>query len=163
MTKSFRLMTALALTVPLAPSALAAPQPHAGTAVLTNEQIPWHAAPADFPHGVEIAHVYGTPSQAGPFVIRVRMPAHSWIAPHTHNMDETLSVLDGHFTHSVGADKATATTQDLGPGGFVHLPKNTPHALRTGDSPVTMEISGIGPFGMTYLNPADDPSKTPAK
>ncbi|MFT8421111.1 MAG: cupin domain-containing protein [Gluconacetobacter sp.] len=127
--------------------------------VLTQQDIRWQAAPADFPKGIEIAYVYGNVAQPGPFVIRVKMPPHAQIAPHTHNMDETLTVLAGHFTHYIGKSFTGAQANELATGGFVHLPRETPHALRTADASVIMEISGVAPFGMTYVNPGDDPSK----
>ncbi|MBB2166445.1 cupin domain-containing protein, partial [Gluconacetobacter sp. 1b LMG 1731] len=87
--------------------------------VLTPQDIRWQAAPADFPKGVEIAYVYGNVAQPGPFVIRVKMPAHAQIAPHTHNMDETLTVLAGHFTHYIGKSFTGAQANELATGGFV--------------------------------------------
>lgn len=149
------------LALPIVAGLAAAGSAHADDAsiVLTQEDIKWVAPPADFPKGVEIAYVYGKVSAPGPFVIRVRMPAHAQIAPHTHNMDETLTVLSGRFTHFIGRSFTDARRDELAAGGFVHLPKDTPHALRTADSPVVMEISGVGPFGMTYVDPADDPSR----
>ncbi|GAA4502432.1 cupin domain-containing protein [Gluconacetobacter tumulicola] len=149
------------LALPILAGLVAAGSAHADDAsiVLTQEQVRWVAAPADFPKHVEIAYVYGNASAPGPFVIRVRMPAHAQIAPHTHNMDETLTVLSGRFTHFIGRSFTGAREDALAAGGFVHLPKGTPHALRTADSPVVVEVSGVGPFGMTYVNPADDPSR----
>ncbi|MBB2205451.1 cupin domain-containing protein [Gluconacetobacter takamatsuzukensis] len=155
---SRRTLLALSIAAGLAGVAPAARADDAAV-IYTPAEIHWVAAPADFPKGVEIAYVYGKVDRPGPFVIRVRMPAHAQIAPHTHNMDETLTVLSGHFTHFVGDSFADAQKNELGAGGFVHLPKDTPHALRTANGPVVMEISGVGPFGMTYVNPADDPSK----
>lgn len=153
------------LALPIVAGLAAAGAAHADDAsddasiVLTQEQIRWVAAPADFPKGIEISYVYGKVSAPGPFVIRVRMPAHAQVAPHTHNMDETLTVLSGRVTHFIGRSFTDARRDELAAGGFVHLPKDTPHALRTDASPVVMEISGVGPFGMTYVNPADDPSR----
>ncbi|MBS0979603.1 MULTISPECIES: cupin domain-containing protein [Acetobacter] len=126
--------------------------------VLDTAQIPWQPAPADFPSGIKISYVYGNPAHKGPFVIRVWMPPHSAIAPHTHSMDETLTVVSGQFTHYVGKTYDTSETKELTAGGFVHLPKNIPHALRTTDHEAIVEVVGVGPFGMTYVNPKDNPA-----
>ncbi|MBO1358722.1 cupin domain-containing protein [Acetobacter sacchari] len=133
--------------------------------VLTPRQITWAAAPADFPKGVKISYVFGDVSAAGPFVIRVEMPPHTTIAPHVHNMDEMLTVISGHFTHFVGKTLDGGEKEELAAGSFLHLPQGVPHALRTGASPTVVQVSGVGPFGMTYVNPADNPANAsiPAK
>jgi len=35
----------------------------------------------------------------------------------------------------------------------------TPHFAYTTDEPVEIQLHGVGPWGITYLNPADDPRK----
>ena len=44
-------------------------------------------------------------------------------------------------------------------GGYLHLPKDTHHYEWTDDDTV-IQLSGIGPVGMTYLDPANDPRKS---
>ena len=34
-----------------------------------------------------------------------------------------------------------------------------PHSLWTKDQPAVIQVNGTGPFGLNYVNPADDPSK----
>jgi hypothetical protein len=43
-------------------------------------------------------------------------------------------------------------------GGYLHLPKNTHHYEWSTEDTV-IQLSGIGPVGMTYLDPSDDPRK----
>ena len=45
------------------------------------------------------------------------------------------------------------------PGGFVYLPANMPHSVWTADTEFIVQVTGTGPFGLNYVNPADDPSK----
>jgi hypothetical protein len=33
-----------------------------------------------------------------------------------------------------------------------------PHSLWTGTSAAEIQVNGTGPFGLHYINPADDPS-----
>lgn len=40
--------------------------------------------------------------------------------------------------------------------GFVHLPVNMGHALKAGDMGAILQVSGVAPFGMTYINSKDD-------
>ena len=35
-----------------------------------------------------------------------------------------------------------------------------PHALWTTDEPVELQVNGSGPFGLNYIDPADDPSRS---
>lgn len=73
-------------------------------------------------------------------------------------MDETLSVISGTFTHYIGKTYANSEQKILTAGGFVHLPRDIPHALRADDHEAVVQVSGVGPFGMTYVDPNDDPS-----
>ena len=43
-------------------------------------------------------------------------------------------------------------------GGYLHLPKNT-HHYEWNTEDTVIQLSGIGPVGMTYLDPSDDPRK----
>jgi hypothetical protein len=44
-------------------------------------------------------------------------------------------------------------------GGFIGLPAKMNHFAWTTEATV-VEIASMGPFGMTYVNATDDPSKT---
>ena len=39
------------------------------------------------------------------------------------------------------------------------LPANMPHSVWTADTEFIVQVTGTGPFGLNYVNPADDPSK----
>ena len=43
-------------------------------------------------------------------------------------------------------------------GAYHHLPGKTHHFAYT-KGPAVVQINGQGPFDITYINPADDPSK----
>ena len=59
-------------------------------------------------------------------------PAATAAPPHVHHgHDETFYVVEGSFEFAVGEH-----LQVLGPGGFVYVPRETPHAFRNaGDAP----------------------------
>jgi hypothetical protein len=52
-----------------------------------------------------------------------------------------------------------ARGEGLKTGGYLHLPKNT-HHYEWNTEDTVIQLSGMGPVGMTYLNPADDPQKS---
>jgi hypothetical protein len=53
-------------------------------------------------------------------------------------------------------DKAAMT--DLPAGGYALLPAEMRHYAMA-KTAATVQVSGQGPFTLTYVNPADDPSK----
>lgn len=120
----------------------------------------WTQGPPDLPKGTMISLLMGDPSKPGPFVLRVLFPANTIIAPHTHSKPETVTVLSGDIYHEHGATLDKTKGEELHTGGFVYLPENMPHALWTTGAPVEIQVSGSGPFGLNYVNPKDDPSKS---
>jgi hypothetical protein len=78
-------------------------------------------------------------------------------APHTHNLDEMLTIISGNLDHYTGPKMNPSEGLHMEAGGFVHLPVNMGHALKAGDSGAILQVSGVGPFGMTYVDPKDDP------
>lgn len=129
------------------------------TLVPSARKVVWKAGPPSFPKAVKYAVLYGDPAKEGPFAIRAMMPPHALFPLHTHSMNEILTVISGHFTHYVGQDKQHLQSKTMAAGGFLVLPKGTGHALQTNDSAAVVEVVGNGPFGMTYVDPSDDPSK----
>ena len=122
------------------------------------DNLKWTDAPPVLPKGAQIAVLYGDPGKPGPFVFRLKFPAGYKVAPHIHPNDYNLTVLSGTIYLGMGDKFDPARGQALNTGGFLHLPKRTHHYEWSTDETV-IELSGIGPVGMTYLNPADDPRK----
>jgi quercetin dioxygenase-like cupin family protein len=116
--------------------------------------------PASLPKGTRISNLLGDPSKPGPFVLRLIFPAHTDIMPHTHATPETVTILSGTIYHEHGPSLVRARGTRLAEGGFVYLPQGMPHSLWTTDEPATIQVSGTGPFGLHYVNPADDPSRS---
>ena len=119
----------------------------------------WQSAPASLPKGMTITMLSGDPAKPGPFTIRLTMPANTVIAPHTHAQDENVTVISGDFFHGHEATVDKSRGTEVHTGGFVFLPANHVHSLWTTAEPAVIQVTGTGPFGVNYLNPADDPSK----
>src|SRR5512140_198291 len=66
--------------------------------------IKWGPAPPGLPLGMQAAVISGDPSNAGPYVLRAKMPAGYIIMPHTHPTDENVTVLSG-TAHIAMGDK----------------------------------------------------------
>ena len=86
-------------------------------------------------------------------------PPNTVIAPHTHKTAENLTIISGVLFHEMG-DKLDKNAGDkLSSSGFVYLPGGMPHSVWTTTEPAVIQVTGTGPFGLDYVNPADDPSR----
>lgn len=121
--------------------------------------VQWAPAPPSLPKGTKLSVLAGDPAQPGPFVLRVLFPANTTVAPHTHATTENLTVLSGSIVHGMGETLDRARGQPLAAGGFVYLPGGMPHSVWTTAEPAEVQVTGTGPFGLNYVNPADDPSR----
>ena len=106
-----------------------------------------------------ITMLQGDPAKPGPFTLRLTMPANTVIAPHTHAQDESVTVISGDFYHGHENTVDRSKGTEVHTGGFVFLPADHVHSLWTGSEPAVIQVTGTGPFGVQYINPADDPSK----
>ena len=70
--------------------------------VATPASIKWGAAPAILPPGAKAAVLEGDPSQAGPFALRLWLPAGYTIPPHFHSVPEHVTVVQGVFLVGMG-------------------------------------------------------------
>ena len=116
----------------------------------------WGGAPPGMPAGGRFTVVSGDPSQPGPFVMRAELPAGYHIGPHWHPTTENVTVLSGTITMNMGDKDDPATRQDVGAGGYVALPAEARHSFAT-KTPAAIQVHGMGPFGITYVNASDDP------
>ena len=127
----------------------------------TASEIKWGEPPPVFEKGASFAVVAGDPSKPGIYVVRLKMPAGYKIAPHWHPTDEHVTVISGTFALGMGDKFDEKTMKVLPSGGYALLPADMRHfALAKTDS--TVQVHGMGPFALTYVNPADDPSKRAA-
>jgi hypothetical protein len=128
---------------------------------LNTADIKWGDAPPNLPKGAQLAVMSGDPSKKAPFTIRLKMPAGYKILPHWHTQDENLTVLSGAFALHMG-DAMDAPAHELTAGAYHFLPGKMHHAAET-KAETILQLHGMGPFDIHYLNPADDPSKSAQK
>ncbi|MFL5269499.1 MAG: cupin domain-containing protein [Stellaceae bacterium] len=127
--------------------------------IAQQDSLKWAAAPPVLPKGAQIAALYGDPDKAEPFVFRLKFPAGYKVAAHMHPNDYDVTVLSGTMYLGMGDKFDPARGAGLNAGGYLHLPKGMHHYEWTNEDTV-IQLSGVGPVGMTYLNPADDPRKS---
>lgn len=125
--------------------------------VLT-EDIDWQPFPS-FPPLARLAVVVGDPTKPGMYTIRVKLPAGVKLMPHRHPEDRVYTVISGVFYIGRGEQFDAEKLHAYPPGAVVVLPGDTPHPhfhwAKSGE--YVTQVSALGPLGLEYLDPADDP------
>ena len=121
-----------------------------------SEDIDWKPFAA-FPPSVRLAVVVGRPSEAGPYTIRVRVPHGVKIMPHRHPEDRVYTVMSGVFYIGLGDQFDADKLQAYPPGSVIVLPGNTSHFHWAKSSEYITQVTAIGPLGLEYISPKDDP------
>ena len=130
-----------------------------GHTIVRPQDIKWGPAPAILPPGAEAALLSGDPDKEGVFVLRLKFPAGYRVAPHTHPVDEIVTLISGTFYKGMGETADPGNTEVLPAGSFFALPPGMAHFTYF-DEETVIQITTNGPWGLTYVNPADDPQKT---
>jgi hypothetical protein len=153
-----------AFVLAVSPARLAG-QPSTETAHATDlglyapEKIEWKAGPPSLPAGAKMAVLEGDPTKEGPFVMRLQAPDAYHVPPHTHPKTERVTVISGTMFLAMGEnlDRSAAKTLPAGTYGF--WPAGMKHAAWF-DAGTVIQIHGVGPWQINYVNPADDPRTT---
>ena len=117
----------------------------------------WNAVPS-LPAGAQITVIEGPMNQAAPFTVRIKFPANYRLPAHTHPAVERVTVLSGTFHMGMGPKLDQSKTQAVRPGDIMIMDPGTVHFAWT-DAETVVQLHGTGPWGITYVNPADDPRK----
>jgi len=126
------------------------------TVTLNAHDMQWGPAPPDLPKGAQLSVLHGDPTKPGSFAMRLKAPDGYKIPPHWHTRDEELTIISGTLILHMG-DTMTADPHTLDVGAYHFLPGKMHHAAETKGETV-VQITGMGPFDIHYLNPADNPN-----
>ena len=118
----------------------------------------WQAVPS-LPKGAQLAAIEGPMNEAVPFTIRLKFPADYRIPAHWHPAVERVTVLSGEFHMGVGDRLDEKKGHPLGVGDVMLLQPKTNHFAYTTTMEAVVQLHGTGPWGITYVNPDDDPRK----
>src|SRR3984893_16168108 len=128
-----------------------APEPFIGTP----DKIKW----VPFAPGVEYGPVHGNCDKAGaPCVFQLRLVDGAKFPPHWHPVDENVTVLSGTFLAGMGDSYDESKLMSLPPGTFVFMPRRMHHFAGAKGATI-VQVHGVGPFKINYVNPDDDPTK----
>ena len=125
--------------------------------VSTPDTLKWMEPPV-LP-GSRMAVVQGDPSKEGLFVYRLKMPGNYKIPPHLHKASENVTVLSGSFFMGMGEKFDQGSGKELPVGGFASIPPDHPHYAWAGPQETIVQVHGVGPTDLRFVNPADDPRK----
>ena len=122
------------------------------------DQIKFGPVPPALPPGAQLAVLEGDPmGSSGDFTIRLKMPDGYRIAPHWHPKRENVTVVSGSFKVGMGDSFDVSKMGVFPAGSFAYLDPSMHHyAMAVGETVV--QIHGMAPFQINYVNPGDDPS-----
>ena len=150
--------TAFALGLLFTTPALATDHNMAGHISIIPSEIQWVDAPSMGPN-VKLAILEGDPKLAQPFTFRVKFPPNFKVAPHTHPVYERVTVIAGTFSLGIGAKFDASKARAFPTGGVAIMPPGMPMFAYASNEETIIQIHGTGPWGITYINPEDNPSK----
>jgi len=130
----------------------------AATGVMrTPEQIEW----VDNPRvpGLGLAKIVGDAKKPGPFVHRVKFPQGRVVQAHSHPDDRTYTVLSGTWYIGWGENYDPEKLTALPAGSFYTEPAGIPHFITTPDGEAVVQVTGIGPTAVHYVDPEHAPKK----
>jgi quercetin dioxygenase-like cupin family protein len=109
----------------------------------------------------DVEILYGDPEVAGePFVMRIRELPGGIVPPHSHPVDEHITVVQGTWYFALGEEFKSEALQELKAGSYAFAPKGS---TMFGYSPAgaIVQVHGVGPFrihwhdGVHTLDDAD--------
>jgi quercetin dioxygenase-like cupin family protein len=152
-----RILFLATFSVAVALLAAAFPDEPAGFVQVLPSGIKW--IPSPVVPGTYRAVLLGNPDEAGPFVMRVKVPAGTRIMPHTHREDRVYTVLAGEWKLGFGEKFDSGKLMSFPAGSVYRLPANVRHFQATGQSEAIVQINAIGPSMTEFLNPSDGVQK----
>jgi quercetin dioxygenase-like cupin family protein len=128
------------------------------TIMVNPDALVWKDNPA-IPKGGQVAILVGDPTKPGDVVVqRVKLPPNYQVPPHTHPYAETVTVISGSAGLGMG-EKFEKKGELAKVGAFYAQPAKHAHYVWTGSEGAILQVQFVGPGGIDYVNPADDPRK----
>ena len=147
----------LALGISVA-AATAASAQHGGHRMVMPGDLKWGDVPS-LPKGAQITVIEGPMNEAVPFTIRLKFPKDYMIPAHSHPAIERVTVLSGTFHMGTGDKLDKTKTHALPAGAIGIMQPGTNHYAWTAEETI-VQLNGNGPWGITYVDPKDDPRKS---
>lgn len=120
-------------------------------------ELKWADVPS-LPPGAKGAVIQGPLNEPRPFVMRLKFPAGYAIPAHWHPAVEHVTVLSGTFHMGTGDAVDPKAAMALPPGSVAIMQPGTRH-FALAQEEVVVQVHGVGPWGITYVRPEDDPRR----
>ena len=153
------ILTALSASVAIAFTCFGMPawaEPEAHMMVSPSD-LKW-ADVSSLPPGAKVAVIEGPLNEAAPITFRLKFPADYKLPAHWHPGIEHVTVISGTFNMGTGDKLDASKTQSLSAGSVAIMQPKTNHFAWTKEETI-VQVHGVGPWAINYVNPADDPRK----
>ena len=108
----------------------------------------------------DVEILYGDPEVSGePFVMRIRELPGAIVPPHSHPIDEHITVVQGTWYFALGDEFKAETLQELKAGSYAFAPKGSTMFGYSAEGAI-VQVHGVGPFRIHWhggLHTLDDP------
>src|SRR5712692_2616079 len=128
-----------------------------GYIMVTPSDLKWEDAES-LPPGAKVTVIEGPMNEAVPVTARIKLPANYNVPAHWHPGVERVTVLSGTINYGMGDKLDPQKTTALGAGSVIVMQPNMHHFAWTTEETV-LQLNSMGPWAITYVNPADDPRK----
>jgi quercetin dioxygenase-like cupin family protein len=119
---------------------------------LTPEQIPFKNST-----GLEQTVLFGDPTKAGLYVVRVRFPPGIHSNPHYHSQDRHVTVIKGVWYMGTGDKADISTAIPMKTGSYAFHPARGVHWDGAGAQETIVQIIGMGPVETVQTDPKQPP------
>ena len=109
--------------------------------------------------GIQTVTVKGDPAKPGGYALLLRVGPNARIDAHAHPDDRVAMVVSGKWYFGYGREFDEKALKELPPGSFYTEPPSTNHFAMTKGEGAVIQITGYGPTGTTYVDPARDPAR----
>jgi mannose-6-phosphate isomerase-like protein (cupin superfamily) len=124
--------------------------------ILNADSITWLDGPRGMPPGYQQSIMHGDPRADELFIFRAKIPSHWTASPHFHPIDEHMTVLEGSCYLGIGEKYDESAATELRANAFTVMKAGVVHYFFT-KSPCVIQVHGMGPHKITYVNPTNDP------
>ena len=109
--------------------------------------------------GTQTVILKGDPAKPGLYTMLLRVGPNTKIEAHAHPDDRVATVIAGTWYFGYGPKFDEKALKMLPAGSVYTEPPNANHFAMTRGEGVTIQITGTGPSGTTYEDPANDPNR----
>jgi quercetin dioxygenase-like cupin family protein len=103
--------------------------------------------------GPQMTNLVGDPTKPGLYTVRVVIPAHTQVRPHSHRDNRSVTVMSGKWQMGYGTSFDAKGLKELPPGSVYTEPAGQPHFAQTTDEPAVILVTGYGPSDTQFVKP----------